>query len=518
MDKLNIRFTSKMKPIKPINEQFTLCKCYVMALGKNENKTNIPKEAVDDALPSLFNIPVVAHLFADENGKKHVGGHDMELIVNEKGKLAFRVLTVPYGTVPQQDDVYYEEVVEDDGKVNTYLVADIILWTGRYPELLDAKYSDEIYFAQSMEIIPSETRREEGLLTIKKFQFSALCLLGKSDNDSENIAPCFASAFIEPYDFAAKDETWTKLFGEFKQELAKCFEAQSSGEGGKKLDKELIASILAEYGFTEEDLPFEITDDMTEEELRAKLEELKAEKEKADEGVAADETIEVVEEKPEEFKKEEESAGIKNYEAGMRWTERGQAICKAFDKHNVYSDDYYESYYLLDFDDKYAYADHIKGGEHIERVQETVRVPYSITDKVAIVDIDSAEKVRLVWLTEEEEAAIAKKDEEFAALAKYKKEKIEEERMKEYAAAISEFSDIAELDEYKELVKNAMTYSSKEELQKELYAIRGKNFKLPSNKKPLTERKFSIEFSKDKEKTNDQQERAEFMKLYLSKN
>ncbi len=515
MDKLNIGFTSKVKPIKPINEQFTLCKCYVMALGKNENKTNIPKEAVDDALPSLFNIPVVAHLFADENSKKHVGGHDMELIVNEKGELAFHVLTVPYGTVPQQDDVHYEEVVEDDGKVNTYLVADIILWTGRYPELLDAKYSDEIYFAQSMEIIPYETKSEEGLLTINKFQFSALCLLGKSDNDAENIAPCFASARIEPYDFAAKDETWTKLFGEFKQELAKCFEAQSSGEGGKKLDKELIASILAEYGFNEEDLPFEITDDMTEEELRAKLDELKAEKEKVNEETATDAVSKDV--KEEGFNAKEETAGTKNFEAGMRWSERGQAICEAFDKHNVYSDDYYEGYFLLDFDDKYAYADHIKGGEHIERVQETVRVPYSITDEVATVDIDSAEKVRLVWLTKEEEAAIAKKDEEFAALAKYKKEKIEEERMKEYAAAISEFSDIAELDEYKELVKNAMTYSSKEELQKELYAIRGKNFKLPSNKKPLVERKFSIEFSKDKEETNDQQERAEFMKMYLSK-
>ena len=142
MDKLNIGFTSKVKPIKPINEQFTLCKCYVMALGKNENKTNIPKEAVDDALPSLFNIPVVAHLFADENSKKHVGGHDMELIVNEKGELAFHALTVPYETVPQQDDVHYEEVVEDDGKVNTYLVADIILWTGRYPELFCAKYGN----------------------------------------------------------------------------------------------------------------------------------------------------------------------------------------------------------------------------------------------------------------------------------------------------------------------------------------------------------------------------------------
>ena len=242
---------------------------------------------------------------------------------------------------------------------------------------------------------------------------------------------------------------------------------------------------------------------------------MKAEKEKVNEEAATDAVSKDV--KEEGFNVKEETAGTKNFEAGMRWSERGQAICEAFDKHNVYSDDYYEGYFLLDFDDKYAYAYQIKGGEHIERVQETVRVPYSITDEVATVDIDSAEKVRLVWLTKEEEAAIAKKDEEFAALAKYKKEKIEEERMKEYAAAISEFSDIAELDEYKELVKNAMTYSSKEELQKELYAIRGKNFKLPSNKKPLVERKFSIEFSKDKEETNDQQERAEFMKMYLSK-
>lgn len=41
----------KIKPVKPINEQFTLCKCFVMAIGKNVNKTIISKESVDDALP-----------------------------------------------------------------------------------------------------------------------------------------------------------------------------------------------------------------------------------------------------------------------------------------------------------------------------------------------------------------------------------------------------------------------------------------------------------------------------------
>ena len=57
-----IAFKAKIKPVKPINEQFTLCKCFVMAIGKNVNKTIISKESVDDALPTLFNIPVVGFL------------------------------------------------------------------------------------------------------------------------------------------------------------------------------------------------------------------------------------------------------------------------------------------------------------------------------------------------------------------------------------------------------------------------------------------------------------------------
>ena len=48
-----ITFKAKIKPVKPINEQFTLCKCFVMAIGKNVNKTIISKESVDDALPTF---------------------------------------------------------------------------------------------------------------------------------------------------------------------------------------------------------------------------------------------------------------------------------------------------------------------------------------------------------------------------------------------------------------------------------------------------------------------------------
>ena len=173
---IKISFNGKIKPVKPINEQLTLCKCYVMAIGENDNRTIISKESVDDALPTLFNVPVVGHLYADEDGVIRMGGHDITLEKDADGKYIFKSITVPYGTVPQQDNVHYEEVEEGRAK-KTYLVADTILWTGRYPELLDAVYSEDIYFAQSMEIIPSETEKTDAGLNIKKFQFSALCLL-----------------------------------------------------------------------------------------------------------------------------------------------------------------------------------------------------------------------------------------------------------------------------------------------------------------------------------------------------
>ena len=178
---LSIGFKTKILPLKPINDEMTLCKCYIMALGKNNNKSNISKDAADDAEPTLFNIPVVGHVYVDDDGVMHMGAHDMKVVKNEDGKYAFKMITVPYGTVPYQDNIHYEEVVEKDGSKATYLVADIILWTARYPELLSTRYSDEVYFNQSMEIKPLAMEVCDGYTNILKYSYKALCLLGKDD-------------------------------------------------------------------------------------------------------------------------------------------------------------------------------------------------------------------------------------------------------------------------------------------------------------------------------------------------
>ena len=92
---VSVEFAAKIKPIKPINEQFTLCKVYVLALGKNRNGSVITKEAADDALPTIFNIPIVGHLYADSDGELHMGGHDITLEKDVNGEYKFVQLTVP---------------------------------------------------------------------------------------------------------------------------------------------------------------------------------------------------------------------------------------------------------------------------------------------------------------------------------------------------------------------------------------------------------------------------------------
>lgn len=507
-NRIGIQFTSKVVVVKPVNDQMTLCKCYIMAPGKNCNLTNISKEATDKALPTLFNIPVVGHIFTDEDGNVRAGGHDMELQKNEEGKLSFKVLTVPYGVVPQQDNVHYEEVEEKDGTKKDYLVADVILWTGRYPELLNAKYGEDIYFSQSMEILPYKTSREpDGYTKVEEFQFSALCLLGKSDDPEKNVSPAFEQARVEPYDFSANGE-WTKLFGEFKEELARSFAEQAAEKGGKNLDTERIKLLLEEFGM--EELPklnFEVTENTTEEELLAALTEF-----------AATQKENAVEDSGESTKEEPETAPAEEpvkFAVDLTANEKRSKLNSLANGACVWTESLYISYSLVDFDDKYAYCYKCAEGEDIEPEQGNVRIPYAEDDGEWTLDISKEESVRLCWLTKEDEDKIAEKDAEFASLVEYKKSRVEEDRRKEYSDVIAEFSDLCDSEEYKLIIKDAMSFESADALTEKLYAIRGRYAKKPA-KKPLETIRIPLDFEKKSEKTKRKEEVDEFMSKYLS--
>ena len=229
MDKkhTSLKFKAKVTPIEKINDEFTLCKCYVQGVGKNRNFSYMSKENIQRCLPTLSYAPVVGHLIdkLDEDGnptgEKYMGGHDYYIDDDWNIKSA----CVPYGVV-KADSFDFETVKEYEDEIETeYLTAEVVLWTGRYPELMEAIYSDDFYFNQSMEINVSEFRpyeEDSNYTELTDFTYSALCLLGKADDKTspEHTEPCFVESKVIPVQYSLEREDFSKVMGELKNELA----------------------------------------------------------------------------------------------------------------------------------------------------------------------------------------------------------------------------------------------------------------------------------------------------------
>ncbi len=193
-------FTSKLSDFEVVNQEFIRCKCYMLATGDNVNGSDITLESVQKAIArgEFYNKPVVAHLYKDEDtGKWRVGGHDSKWVITNTSMEIINEC-IPFGTIPESSDLKLEEVLEPDGEtINTYLTCQLILWTGRF-NIMDAAYSDDIYFNQSCEISINEYHwKENDIIAIDDFTFSALCLLNKSSDPDKNVRPCFPSCRVE---------------------------------------------------------------------------------------------------------------------------------------------------------------------------------------------------------------------------------------------------------------------------------------------------------------------------------
>ena len=212
----------------------------------------ISKERMDNALPTLSYAPVVGHLIKNEDGSYRLGSHDAEFDMETWEIIP---LTVPVGVVIA--DSFSYEIVNEYGTDVDYLCANVILWTGRYPELFDCKYSDEIFCAQSMELSVNQYRpwdEDSNYTELLDFSFSALCLLGKSDNPELNNEPCFISSRLEPINFSSND--FVAKFNELKEAVKECFDTEEEGEvsvaENTNMELETTEEVTVEEPVTEE--------------------------------------------------------------------------------------------------------------------------------------------------------------------------------------------------------------------------------------------------------------------------
>lgn len=483
MERKSISFSAKISPIEKINDEFMKCKVLICALGKNRNFSYISREAAEDALYSLYNIPVIGHLYEGEDGQLHMGGHDIVLAKDEEGKYIYKALTVPYGVVPQVNDVHYEDMVEPNGDVKTYISAECILWTGRFPELLEAVYSDDFLFGQSMEINVEDyapLEEDKNYTDILKYTYSALCLLGRSDDEKYHVEPCFPESSVT-VDYALQDNKFAELMAELKKDLSSCFSNDEGKEEHLNMKDEIRDSILAEFNLTLEDIDFEIAEDVTEEDFRKQVEEFVQNH--------AQEAAEP--EEPEAPEAEEEAPAP----LAFTYRERLMAISEAMpNSERVY-------YYVCDADDKYAYVCremYLGNGDYSE-AHGRFEYSYDESEKKAAVVSDFEEMV-VKWLTIDENKAIDAMRAAYAELVEYKATRETQDAHDAIDAALEAFSDLAGNEEFEAIVENKYSYESVKELEDACFIIRGKFGLYPKQHKP-TEVAVPISAPKSETKT-----------------
>ena len=178
-----------------INPLMSECKIKVLYTGDNRNGTSISKGVATEMAKTLRGAPIVGY-FNEQS--KDFEGHESRLELDEEtGEFKFKSITVPYGFVAPDAEVWFQKFRED-GVEREYLITTGYLWTGQFPEI---KQAIDRGCGQSMELdektLNGKWAKDENqnldFFIINDATFSKLCILG------EDVEPCFEGASISTY-------------------------------------------------------------------------------------------------------------------------------------------------------------------------------------------------------------------------------------------------------------------------------------------------------------------------------
>ena len=185
----------KVEDIESVDGRFTKVRIWLMHLGENFNGSVFEKDAVDNAIPTLEYIPIVAFIEDNKIGEKDCSNHRYIITKDEKG-IRRKYMGNAYGVIMSSEDnnAHYEERLCDDGETRTFLVVDGLIWN-MFEDGSEIVNRDLIK-NQSMELwddgVSIEGYEDEnGLFHFTKFSFRAACILG---NDYE---PAMINSTVE---------------------------------------------------------------------------------------------------------------------------------------------------------------------------------------------------------------------------------------------------------------------------------------------------------------------------------
>ena len=270
MDKsMWLQYPSSIEQIVEQNESFDSCVIKICYTGKNRNKSSISRKAIESAIPSIYNCPIVCNYNVYDDT---IGGHDVEVVSTNNGMRLIN-LTDAIGVIPYNCK-YYWETINDNGVEHEYLCVEAILWkrSAAY-----SKIKRDGIVSQSMEITVKNGQTVDGFYEIDEFIFTAFCLLG------DDVEPCFESASLETFSLQQYKYTFNAMMADFKEYFSTVTTSKEDDINPQSITQNLSKGgnilldrmeLLSEYGLTVEALDFNIND-FTVDELRAKFEAMK---------------------------------------------------------------------------------------------------------------------------------------------------------------------------------------------------------------------------------------------------
>lgn len=220
-----------------------VCKVCYVGQQPNRNHTVITKDLAIEMGRKLPGNPVVGYFNKDT---KDFEGHEREIVVQD-GKFEIVDMTRPYGFVPTDANVWFQKF-NDDGVEHEYLVTDVYIWDGIYPE---SKRILKQGNNQSMELSKenqsgfwtNDDKTNARIFIYNEALIEKLCVLG------ENVEPCFEGAQIKSH-FSLEDNP---EFQEFKTTVYSMMEQlkETLNKGGSQEPME-ENKVVTEFENTEE--------------------------------------------------------------------------------------------------------------------------------------------------------------------------------------------------------------------------------------------------------------------------
>lgn len=467
---LNVTYASSLTDLCKYNSSFDSGVLRVCYPGENRNKSFISKQALEKCLPSIYNVPIVCNYDRESDT---LGGHDIEIVRDADGNIQLVNATQPVGVIPESAKYWFEEYEEDDGTVHEYLYVEALIW--KRQEAYQKIKKDGIV-AHSMEINVKDGEMIDDVYHIKDFEFTALALIG--------VEPCFESSSLELFSEQNFKQQFTKMMQDFKE----CFKQvntseeddntylqNDSTEGGKEALEEKM-NLLAEFGVNVEDLDFSI-DDLSVEELRAKLDAAKKAPEEA----------------PDDDSDHGKFALTKNVTEELRRMLSEVTITDEWGEYRRYwyvdCDFEINEVYCYDAaDDKLYGFTYTLSGDAV-----TINFDCKKRKKYAIVDFEGEEQAPVMFTSMIEEMTRSMKEkselqkkyqtaadnissmqQELEVLQKFKKDTETDAEKEKRKSILDQFEDLAGVEAFEKLCENCMEYDV-DTLEEKCYAIRGRN-------------------------------------------